>query len=601
MESVLKSSKYLYLALAGGLFLSACSGGEGESASTETVEDASAEFSKEYVVTSRELSDPQSINLLNGQGESTTYMGYYLMPSLLGIDFKTLELVPVVAKELPTLEEKNDGKLHIHYEIRDEATWDDGTPITAQDIAFSLKIIKNPRVDCERVRPYFEFIEEVVFYPDNPKKFTLIGKEAYMLSEQSSGDFYLFPSDVYDPEGLMDKFTVKELTLNADKYRDDPNIIAFANLFNSEKFSREVVVGCGAYELEKWETNQRLVLKRKENWWGDKLKGLSTHFDYPRPEKIVFETINDDATAVTALKGQQIDVMRSIDPKVFIKDLPNSEKYQKYFNSFTPNFMAYEYIGMHLKNPKFEGVKTRKALAHLVDVDKMMKTIYYGLAARTVGNIHPSNKDFYNDTITPYAYNVEKAKELLAADGWKDTDGDGVLDKMINGVKTPFTIQLNYNNGNPRREKVALIFQEQARKAGITIDVRPLEWSVFLERTKKHEFEMYIGGWVSPVTESDPKQIWHTDSYNDGSNYVGFGNAETDQMIENLRKELDKEKRAKIYKEFQVVLHEEVPYIFLYITKQRIAIHKRFENAYGTPQRPGYWRGGFRLASDVTQ
>lgn len=601
MDSVLKSSKYLSLALAGGLFLSACSGGESESNSSETVEDASAEFSKEYVVTSRELSDPQSINLLTGQGESTTYMAYYLMPGLTGVDFKTLETVPYLAKALPTVEEQPNGNLHITYEIREEAVWDNGDPVTAEDIAFGLKVLKNPRVDCERVRPYFEFIEDIVFYSENPKKFTLIGNEAYMLAEQTSGGIYMFPRDVYDPKGLMDKFTVKELANNAEELKDDPNMIEFADFFNSEKFAREVVVGCGPYKFEKWETNQRLVLTRKENWWGDKLKGLNSFFDYPRPEKIVFETINDDATAITALKGQQIDVMRSIDPKVFIKDLPKSEKYQKYFNSYTPNFMAYEYIGMHLKNPKFEGVKTRKALAHLVDVDKMMKTIYYGLAARTVGNIHPSNKDFYNDTITPYAYNVEKAKELLAADGWKDTDGDGVLDKMINGVKTPFTIQLNYNNGNPRREKVALIFQEQARKAGITIDVRPLEWSVFLERTKKHEFEMYIGGWVSSILESDPKQIWHTDSYNDGSNYVGFGNDETNKLIEDLRKELDREKRAKIYKELQVVLHEEVPYIFLYITKQRIAIHKRFENAYGTPQRPGYWRGGFRLASDATK
>ncbi|MEX2589688.1 MAG: ABC transporter substrate-binding protein [Chitinophagales bacterium] len=578
-----------------------CSGeSENASDSGEAV-DASAEFSKEYTVTSRELSDPESINLLTGQGESTTYLGYYIMPSLTGVDFKTLKVVPYLAKALPEVEEKEDGRIHITYEIREEAVWDNGEPVTAEDVAFGLKVIKNPRVDCERIRPYFEFIEDVKFYPENPKKFTIIGDEAYMLAEQTSGGIYMFPPYIYDPDGLMEKFTVKQLARNAEELRDDPDIKAFADLFNSEKFAREVVAGCGPYELDKWETNQRLVLKRKENWWGDQLKGLHSFFDYPRPEKIIFETINDDATAITALKSQKVDVMRSIDPKVFVKDLPKSEKYNKYFDSHTPNFMAYEYIGMHMKNPKFESVKTRKALAYLTDVQKMLKTIFYGLGERTVGFIHPSHDDFYNDTITPYEFNVDKAQKLLAEDGWKDTDGDGVLDKMINGTRTNFTIQLNYNNGNPRREKIALIFQEQARKVGINVDVRPLEWSVFLERTKKHEFEMYIGGWVSSILESDPKQIWHTDSYNDGSNYVGFGDAETDQMIEDLRSELDKEKRAKIYKQLQVVLHEEVPYIFLYITKQRIAIHKRFENAYGTPQRPGYWRGGFRLASEVTQ
>ena len=193
------------------------------------------------------------------------------------------------------------------------------------------------------------------------------------------------------------------------------------------------------------------------------------------------------------------------------------------------------------------------------------------------------------------------AKQLLEEDGWGDSNNDGTLDKIIDGEQVDFTIEIMHNAGNERRSKMCLMFREEAEKIGIRVNIVPEQWANFLDKTKKHEFEMYTGGWISSVTESDPKQIWHTDSYNDGSNYVGFGDAESDKLIEDLRKELDITKRAEYYKKLQVILHEQAPYIFLYVAKERIAIHKRFENAYGTPQRPGYWRGGFRLAESVTK
>ncbi len=591
-------SKIFFAASFAALLFSGCGGSsDGDGGEGNNGTDEKVEFSQVYEVTARELSDAESINLINGQGEQTTYMGYYMQPALLGIDFKSLEIVPVIAKELPKLEVREDGKLLISYEIREEAAWDNGETITAKDIEFTLKVIKNPKVDNQRIKPYFEFIEDIIYDAENPKKFTFVCKEAYMLAENGSGDFGIHPAYIYDPEGIMEKFTLKQLSNEADELANDEDIVRYANFFNSEKFSREVVAGAGAYELEKWETNERMILKKKESWWGDNLKNINTLFPSPRPDRIIFETINDDATAITALKAQKVDVMRSIDPKIFVKDFPKSDKINKYFNLETPNFMAYEYIGLNMKNNKLKSKETRRALAHIMDVSKIIETIYYGLGARTVGFIHPSNKKFYHTGIEPYSYDIAKAKEMLAADGWEDSDGNGTLDKEIDGERVEFTLEIIHNAGNARRQKVCLIFQEEARKAGIAVSIRELQWAVFLETTKKHDFEAYIGGWVSSVVESDPKQIWHTDSYNDGSNYVGFGTAESDLLIEDLRKELDATKRAELYKRMQEILHEDVPYIFLNITKQRLAIHKRFSNAYGTEQRPGYWRAGFRLAS----
>lgn len=557
------------------------------------------EVSAEYKVVDRALADPQSLNLLTGQDEMTTYISYLAQWSLIGVDPYTLQLVSTVAKSLPLTEMGKDGRPQFTYEIREEATWDDGSPITAKDVEFSVKVMKNPKVDCERIRPYFDFIQEIVFDESNPKKFTIISDKPYFLAPNTSGDFNLLPQSVYDPENLMAKFSLKELTLNAAVLADDPDIIKFADQFNSSKFQKEVLAGCGPYQFDRWETNQRMVFKAKENWWGDKIANENGWFANPRPSEIIFETINDDATAINALKGLQIDVMRSIDPKIYKEDLPNDKQYTDNFNNSTPDMLAYEYIGMNLKNPKFADRKVREALNHLVDYDAIINNVWFGMAVQATSILHPSNK-MYNTELKPMTYDIKRANQLLDESGWTDTDGDGLRDKIINGIKTQFKTTISYNQGNQRREKTALLAQESFRQAGIEVEVLNQEWSVFLEKQKSHNFEMFIGGWIQSTLESDPKQIWHTDAYNNGDNYLGWGTAESDKLIEDLRLELDAEKRKPYWLQLQQLIHDDYPVIFLTTAKQRIAISKKFD-AEGTVMRPGYWLQGFKLASANTQ
>ena len=126
------------------------------------------------------------------------------------------------------------------------------------------------------------------------------------------------------------------------------------------------------------------------------------------------------------------------------------------------------------------------------------------------------------------------------------------------------------------------------------MSVEVQEWANLLDNVKLHNFEAYIGGWISSPNESDPKQIWHTESYNGGSNYVGFGDENSDALIEALRSELDQDKRNQLWKDLQASIREEMPYIFLLSQKERISVHKKFDNAYATGIRPGYWKNGFK-------
>lgn len=543
-----------------------------------------------------ELSDTDMLNPTNYQSADAGYYIAQMFQGLWSTNPKTLEYEPILAKALPIEEyDSTTGLLKYTCEIREEAKWDNGEPITAKDIAFSIKLYKAPVISNEQNRPYFELINDVISYPDNPRKLTIVCNKKYILAKSVAGSFSVIPQYIYDPKHLMDNFSISDINTKFAEIEQDPRMKEFATEYNSEKFQRDsgYIVGSGPYAFDQWVTGQKIVLKKKKNWWGEK---FSNEFFYEAfPDKLIYQTIKDQTAALTALKGKRLDVMYGIKSKDFVEQLQTSEEVKKNFTLNTPLSMAYTYFGINMRNPKFEDVKVRTALAHLTDVEKIIKVIGYGLGERVNGPINPYKKGAFNDTITPYDFNTEKAKVLLAEAGWKDSNGDGTIDKKINGQQTEFNITFTYNAGNDSRRDAALIFKEACRQVGINVDVVPQEWSIYLENQNKHDFEMYYGAWIGSPNPDDPKQIWHTESINGGSNYVYFGNAETDKLIEDIRSELDDEKRNDLYRKFQVAVHDAVPYIFIWSPKERIAISKRFTNTETFIVRPGFNEASFKL------
>ncbi|HLP20216.1 MAG TPA: ABC transporter substrate-binding protein [Chitinophagales bacterium] len=544
-----------------------------------------------------ELSDTDMLNPTNYQSADAGYYIAQMFQSLWGTNPKTLEYEPILVKALP-VEEYDSVKNLLTYtaEIREEAMWDNGTPITSKDIAFSIKLYKAPVISNEQNRPYFELISDVVTYPENPRKFTIVCNKKYILAKSVAGSFAVIPQYIYDPKNLMDKFSIKDINEKFAQVQEDATMKEFATEYNSEKFQRDsgYIVGSGPYAFDQWVTGQKIVLKKKKNWWGEKFNSEYAYQAFP--DKLIYQTIKDQTAALTALKGKHLDVMYGIKSKDFVEQLQTSEEVKKNFNLATPLSMAYTYFGINMRNPKFEDVRVRKALAHLSDVEKIIKVIGYGLGERVNGPVNPYKKGAFNDTITPYDFNVAKAKALLAEAGWKDTNGDGTLDKTLNGKQTEFNITFTYNAGNDSRRDAALIFKEACRQVGINVDVVPQEWSIYIENQKKHDFEMFYGAWIGSPTPDDPKQIWHTESINGGSNYVYFGNAETDKLIDDIRGELNDDIRNDLYRKFQVKVHDDVPYIFIWSPKERMAISKRFTNTETFIVRPGFNEAAFKLA-----
>jgi len=195
------------------------------------------------------LSDPEELTPLNANDNGSSIIFYNVFQTLLHIDYKTYEIVPVLAAERPVFTKLPGGKLQADFEIRPEAAWDNGEPITAKDVDFSLRVVKNPITDSKALKPYLEDIEDIIIDENNPRKFSLIYAKPYMIIETALTDFYIIPAYIYDPDGIMQKFTVKQLYEDAEKLRENADIKKFGDQFNSSKFQRETIVGSGAYKF----------------------------------------------------------------------------------------------------------------------------------------------------------------------------------------------------------------------------------------------------------------------------------------------------------------------------------------------------------------
>lgn len=542
------------------------------------------------------MGDPEMLNPCNSVDATTSYLTMCLFQKLIEGDFREPHgLVPVLAESRPVIDRTPEGKMKITFSLRKEAKWDNGTPVTARDVEFSIKTVLNPLVNNRHAKPSFSFINDFVFYPDDERKFSVVSNEAYFLAEATFTDIFILPEYMYDPKGLLRPFTVSQLSRGQDSQKSNPSIKEFADDFNSEKRMRDpaFISGSGPYRFSEWETNERVTFTKKENWWGDTLRHVNCFFE-AYPAKLIFQTIKDQTTALVALKAGSLDVMQSIKSKDFA-ELPKSEKFVQNFNTHTPMEFSYVYVGVNVKRPLLTDKLTRQALAHIVNVDEIIKIVKYGEAERTIGPIHPSKKKAYGSSIPHYEYDLEKAKVLLERAGWKNTNGDATLDKVINGKREEFVLDFLVNAGNDERKSIALMIREQAKKIGITLNVLVIDWAVFLEKCNSHQFDLIVGKWLSSPYPDDLKQIFHSVSSKGGSNYSGFSNAAADALMDSIRIEIDENNLHRMYLRCQQILHDEVPMIFLYSPTEHIAIHKKFGNAYPSVMRPGYWLPGFRL------
>ncbi|MEM8908439.1 MAG: ABC transporter substrate-binding protein, partial [Bacteroidota bacterium] len=404
------------------------------------------------------------------------------------------------------------------------------------------------------------------------------------------------PASIYDPEGLMEPFAYNDI-IDPEKVKslakDNPNLKKFGDQFSAAKYSREVVSGAGAYTLEEWVEGEKIVLKRKENWWGDALVDKNPMLT-ANPDELVFKFIPDVTSTISLMRNGEVDIARDI-PNTLFKELEQDQAFTKDVQLLAPDSYLLTFIALNTQNPKLADRRVRRALAHLLDVEEIIKTVKKGMAIPIAGPIPPT-VPFSHKGLALIDLNLDKAKTLLAEAGWKDSNNDGTVDKVIDGQREELVLSYLMTPSSEVSTDIALIFQNVAKSAGIKIEPEVKEANAFREGLKKRDFDMYTAGSRIEPDSYDPYQTWHSSSNNpSGSNRVGFGSAESDAIIERIRTTLDKEERTQLLLRLQEMIYEEQPAIYVYNTKEAIAVSKRLKNVQPSFRSPGYFENYFQL------
>ena len=557
--------------------LSGCSLGENEG--------------REESVWVRLSAKPESLNAILSSDANSSTIQNYLYQSLQVLDEKDFSLNPVLLENNPITNIVEEGPyaggMTLEMTIREEATWDNGSPITAYDVDYTYRMIKNPFSETNHIRPYFEDLDSIWIDPYNPKHFKLYCKKRYILAESSLTTQGILPRYIYDPNDLLGPFSVTDLNANSEAYVEEGNeaLEDHADYFAQDMFKRQLAFGSGPYKLVKWDQkNSLLKLERKDNWWGDNLSeetiGLENNV-----KQIIFLVESSDVSVKERLFEQQYDVVSGIKAKDFRKFLDEGTL-DEHYKLDTPSGNSYSYLGLNMRDPLLSDRRVRQALTFALDKNTLLNTLTYDLAKPVQSPVH-LNMPYYNHDLPPYTYNLDTAKKLLAEAGWKM--GSKHLEKVIDGQVQELELSFKYTPNNTNAEEIGKSLKRSLNSLGIGLIMETREWTVLLEEVDKRDFQILIMGWIKDPGLDDFKQLWHSESYNNaGSNFVGFGDTKSDALIDSIRGELDETKRNAMYKEFQAILHRECPYIFLWSGNKRMVISKRFNNAFGLATRPGY-------------
>ena len=572
--SNLMMNKFFLLAGAAlALFLTACGGG-----ATSETDAAGDPVAGDWIVI-HQLSDPHGINPYVTSDAGASAMADRVFQKLLGQDFLTTEPYPVLAEARPLV---SDDHLTYTFTLKKGITFSDGKPLTAQDVVFSFKAIANPLIaDAAALRNYYESVKDVV--AASPTTIVITMSQPYFLAEYFLGSLWIMPKHVLDPKGLTDTYTFAE-TASMEAAQANPAIKEFADWYGSENVRRDPAlnIGSGPYMYEEWKTGESVTLRRNDAFWA---KGKDA-WNPAYADKLIYKVINDRNSAVVALKNAEIDFMEYVPPTKYTEEIDTVAT--PHLRKFAFQTQAYSYIGFNMARPILADVNVRKAIAHCVDRDALIKQLVRGLATTVNSPIYQDRPE-YDKSLPNIAYDPAIAKSLLAQAGWSDANGDGVLDKAVNGKSTPLTLTMLINAGNELREALAVNLSEELRKVGIKMEIRKLEWSVFQENQKARQFDLYIGGWINDPIPSDPYQIWHSSqAKNRGSNYVSFMNPRVDQLLELNRVEFDEQKRVAYMKEFQQIIAREQPYVFLWSPLYPAVYNRRLQNVTFSAVRPGY-------------
>ncbi len=483
---------------------------------------------------------PNSFNYYLNTTVTSSRLFNLLFEKLLTVNGLTLEFEPNLAGSWSV----SADRLTFEFRLDDRARWSDGVPVSARDVAWTYDVIMDPKNLTGPHKISFERFHAPEVIDERTIRFT--AREDHWKNLLSLGvSLHILPSHVFQDQD-----------------------------FNKINFEFPVVGG--PYRVESVREGIALTLKRRDDWWQrdrPSTRGIA-NFD-----RLKFRFFTDPENAFAEFKTGNLDFY----PVYSASRWATEATGEAYDNNWIIKQAVYNYnpigfqgFAMNLRREKFADRRVRLALAHLLDRDKMNRTIMYESYF-----LHRCYFEDLYDEQTPCLgpenrFDKDEARRLLREAGWEADKDTGLLEKD----GRPFII--HFLSRSQGADKFLAIYQEDLNDAGIQLEIIRKDWAAWVKDMDEFNFDMTWANWSAALFK-DPESLWHSREANraGGQNITGYKNPEVDALIDGLRTEFDINKRHAAVRQIDTILADDIPYVLLWNLNYRRLL---FWNKFGTPK-----------------
>ena len=458
-----------------------------------------------------------------------TYFAIYTPLAEEGSDYEQGQ--PSFHPRLAERWEFSPDRMSLTFYLRKDVVWSDGQPLTAEDVRFTWQAQSNADIGWA--------------YMDIKRRI----RDVEVVDEHTARFHFteVYPQQLFDASQgvIMPKHVWQELPF--DQWRNG------CDWFN------ERAVSSGPFLLESLESGQRTALIRNPNYFE---KGL------PHLDRVVIEVTPDRSNQTAGLRAGESHFVEFVD----YSDAAQLEADPAiHLDTYIPR--NYYFVAWNNTRAPFDSANVRNALTLAIDRQTIIDTLFYGYGKISYS---PFASDIWvhNKDLAPLPYDPGKAKEMLAAEGFADTDGDGILERD----GSPFTLELLTNSENSLRQQIAVMLQSQLQQVGIEASLRTMDFRSLVDPVVKQDFDAVISG-LSIGTDLDMSYNFHTRGISqEGLNWSAFSDPETDSLIEQVNAEEDFDTRKQLFDQIQARLHQLQPMTFLYEGQRLYAVRDPLSN-----------------------
>ena len=450
------------------------------------------------------------------------------------------QLVCVLCSTLPTIENGlavretlPDGSegVAVTYDIHPEATWGDGTPVTAHDVAFTWKVGRDPLSGFAGNEGFRRTLAIDVV---DDKTFTVhIDRLTYRYNDYST---LILPKHL-EEAAFADPAEYRHRTL----YATDPT---------------NPGLWFGPYRVAEVASGAHVALERNPTWFGAP----------PAFDRVVVRTIENTAALEANLLSGEVDYVAGVLGFTIEQAMSFERRHGDRFRMLYKPGLIYEHLDVNLDNPRLADRRVRQALLYALDREQLTAQLFGGHQPVAHSNIHPLDRA-YSDTVPVYAHDPDRARALLDAAGWTEVR-DGV---RHDASGAPLRFALMTTAGNKSRELVQQVLQSQWAEVGVQAVIRNEPARVYfgetVARRKNDGLSMYA--WLStpesvPLTTLKSDQVPTEENGWSGQNYPGYRNPRMDELIDAIERELDPEARLPMWAELQALYATDLPALPLF-------------------------------------